>query len=115
MQKPPTIKIVLKIIKVIRRNCGNIYVTLFQQLLKLRRQVCEITHTNSSISDPEDMCEHFNNFFSTIVNQYIADQQFSSNFDKLTEMVNLRINNDDACSIPQLTEEEVCSYLRILT
>ena len=69
---------------------------------------------NSSILDPEDMCEHFNNFFSTIVNQYIADQQFSSNFDKLTEMVNSRINNDDAFSIPQLTEEEVCSYLRNL-
>ena len=69
---------------------------------------------NSSISDPEDMCEHFNNFFSTIVNQYIAVQQFSSNFDKLSEMVNSRINSDDAFSIPQLTEEEVCSYLRNL-
>ena len=69
---------------------------------------------NSSISDPEDMCEHFNNFFSTIVNQYIAVQQFSSNFDKLSEMVNSRINSDDTFSIPQLTEEEVCSYLRNL-
>ncbi|CAB4032557.1 Hypothetical predicted protein [Paramuricea clavata] len=69
---------------------------------------------NSSISDPEDMCEHFNNFFSTIVNQYVAVQQFSSNFDKLSEMVNSRINSDDAFSIPQLTEEEVCSYLRNL-
>jgi hypothetical protein len=65
----------------------------------------------STITDAKGMCEHFNNYFSTIVNQYIENQNHSANFDKLTEMVNSNVNDDVAFSIPPITDEEVYSHL----
>ncbi|CAB3996029.1 Hypothetical predicted protein [Paramuricea clavata] len=96
----------------------NLYLEVVDKHLSWREKRVKSTPSSlrddsdqSTITDAKGMCEHFNNYFSTIVIQYIENQNHSANFDKLTEMVNSNVNDDVAFSIPPITDEEVYSHL----
>ena len=70
-----------------------------------------IDSNNNTITDHKDIGEHFNDFFVSVVDQYILNQQPTTTFDKLKDMVNSRIGDDPKFNVPPITTEFVHKFL----
>ena len=62
---------------------------------------------DATITNTPDLCEMFNNYFSTVVNQYLPESNQAPDFRKLNDFVKSKISEDTMLSIPLLTCDEV--------
>jgi hypothetical protein len=62
---------------------------------------------DATITSTPDLCEMFNNYFSTVVNQYLPESNQAPDFRKLNDFVKSKISEDTVLSIPLLTCDEV--------
>ncbi len=63
--------------------------------------------SDATITSTPDLREMFNNYFSTIVNQYLPESNQAPDFHKLNDFVKSKISEDTVLSIPLLTCDEV--------
>ena len=69
---------------------------------------------DTTITSTPDLCKKFNNYFSTVVNQYLPESNQAPDFHKLNDFVKSKITEDDVLSIPLLTCDEVQKSLHEL-
>ena len=62
---------------------------------------------DTTITSTPDLCKTFNNYFSTVVNQYLPESNQAPDFHKLNDFVKSEITEDNVLSIPLLTCDEV--------
>ena len=63
--------------------------------------------SDTTITNAPDLCETFNNYFSTVVNQYLPESNQAPDFHKLNDFVKSKITEDTVLSIQLLTCDEV--------
>ena len=73
----------------------------------LKRAPTTLKDGDTTITSTPDLCETFNNYFSTVVNQYLPESNQAPDFRKLIYFVKSKITEDTVLSIPLLTCEEV--------
>ena len=62
---------------------------------------------DTTITSTPSLCKTFNNYFSTVVNQYLPESNQAPDFHKLNDSVKSKITEDNVLSIPLLTCDEV--------
>ena len=62
---------------------------------------------DTTITSTPDLCKTFNNYFSTVANQYLPESNQAPDFHKLNDFVKSKIIEDNVVSIPLLTCDEV--------
>ncbi len=66
------------------------------------------------ITEPSDICEHFNSFFTSIVKKYLPQQTKSPDLTKLQNFITSRLDKNTTFVIPQIAVVDVEKGLKAL-
>ncbi|CAB4044338.1 Hypothetical predicted protein [Paramuricea clavata] len=68
----------------------------------------------TTLTDAKDLCESFNNYFSTVVYKYLPTSNLDPDLEQLNDFVSSKITDDILLTIPPLTCDEVFQLLNQL-
>ncbi|CAB3994906.1 Hypothetical predicted protein [Paramuricea clavata] len=101
------------------RNCKGDSTKLWKYINELvpnnsKSAPTAIKDGETTLTDAKDLCESFNNYFSTVVYKYLPTSNLDPDLEQLNDFVSSKITDDILLTIPPLTCDEVLQSLNQL-